>query len=311
MSYDVPDLFQIILSMATMLRVHSRDLHEHIAQEAGESLVSGQHTDLGIRCKDGVIVQCHRLVMSAVSPYLKQMLAVTGEEDHTILDMPDSEHEVVQSLLDIVYNGSIEASLEDIRRLLTLAHSLYISVPVSDQLMAMLGLRLPPQSKLGPASAPASPKPQGPEFPFPGGLQAMSMWQQQILGQYAMMNGLLASGGGQPQPPAPASSKEPPASTRVKTESLMAHLPGAASQSGKEVMAQHLQQIVMSAFRPENGTYVCSVCHSSYTNKGNFKQHIEKHFKNGEFPVNNGSAGIANSNNGKIGSFGEIFLCYE
>ena len=44
----------------TMLRVHSRDLHEHIAQEAGESLVSGQHTDLGIRCKDGVMVQCHR-----------------------------------------------------------------------------------------------------------------------------------------------------------------------------------------------------------------------------------------------------------
>ena len=311
MSY-VLEIFQIILSMATMLRVHSRDLHEHIAQEAGESLVSGQHTDLGIRCKDGVMVQCHRLVMSAVSPYLKQMLDVTGDEDHTILDMPDSEHEVVQSLLDIVYNGSIEASLEEIRRLLTLAHSLYISVPVSDQLMSMLGLHLPPQSKLGPASAPASPKPQGPEFPFPGGLQAMSMWQQQILGQYAMMNGLLASSGGQPGPPAAASSQEQPASARVKTESLMAHLPGAASQSGKEVMAQHLQQIVMAAFRPENGTYVCSVCHSSYTNKGNFKQHIEKHFKNGEFPVNNGSSAvIANSNNGKIGSFGEIFICHE
>ena len=291
--------------MATMLRVHSRDLHEHIAQEAGESLVSGQHTDLGIRCKDGVMVQCHRLVMSAVSPYLKQMLAVTGEEDHTILDMPDSDHEVVQSLLDIVYNGSIEASLEEIRRLLTLAHSLYISVPVSDQLMAMLGLQLPPQTKLGPASAPASPKPQGPEFPFPGGLQAMSMWQQQILGQYAMMNGLLASGAsGQP----PSSSQEP-ASGRMKTDSLMAHLPG-VSREGKEMSAhaQHLQQIVMAAFRPENGTYVCSVCHSSYTNKGNFKQHIEKHFKNGEIPVNNGSGGITTTNNGKIGSFGELHI---
>ena len=99
--------------------------------------------------------------MSAVSPYLKQMLDMTGEEDHTVLDMPDSDHEVVQSLLDIVYNGSIEASLDMIRRLLTLAHSLYISVPVSDQLMSMLGLQLPPQQKLPPGPS----KPQGVEFP--------------------------------------------------------------------------------------------------------------------------------------------------
>ena len=86
---------------------------------------------------------------------------MTGEEDHTILDLPDTDHEVVAALLDIVYNGSIEASLEMIRKLLTLAHSLYISVPVSDQLMSMLGLQLPPQQKLPPGPS----KPQGVEFP--------------------------------------------------------------------------------------------------------------------------------------------------
>merc|ERR1719266_2627162 len=110
--------------------------------------------------------------MSAVSPYLKQMLDMTGEEDHTVLDMPDSDHEVVQSLLDIVYNGSIEASLDMIRRLLTLAHSLYISVPVSDQLMSMLGLQLP-----------ALPPVNKPKLELPAGLTnlnpaAMSLWQQ-------------------------------------------------------------------------------------------------------------------------------------
>merc|ERR1719336_407708 len=110
--------------------------------------------------------------MSAVSPYLKQMLDMTGEEDHTVLDLPDTDHEVVAALLDIVYNGSIEASLEMIRKLLTLAHSLYISVPVSDQLMSMLGLQLPPQQKLRPGPS----KPQGVEFPV-SGLQAMSVWQ--------------------------------------------------------------------------------------------------------------------------------------
>ena len=36
--------------MATMLRVHSQDLHEHVASEAGECLDSGLYTDLAIRC---------------------------------------------------------------------------------------------------------------------------------------------------------------------------------------------------------------------------------------------------------------------
>ena len=54
----------------------------------------------------------------------------------------------VKSLLEIVYTGSIEATMAEMRRMLILAHSLYISVPVSDQLMKMLGLTLPPLPKL-------------------------------------------------------------------------------------------------------------------------------------------------------------------
>merc|ERR1719195_369085 len=239
--------------------------------------------------------------MSAVSPYLKQMLDMTGEEDHTVLDLPDTDHEVVAALLDIVYNGSIEASLEMIRELLTLAHSLYISVPVSDQLMSMLGLQLPPQQKLPPGPS----KPQGVEFPV-SGLQAMSMWQQQILGQYAMMNGQLGVGAAgaaaaPAQGPAPAPSSPPsaaseaPASKRMKTGALP------HEQQNQEMMSHHLNQIILSAFRPENGSYVCTVCHSSYTNKGNFKQHIEKHFKNGEFPAAASTSGALA--NGKINNF--------
>ena len=70
------------------------------------------------------------------------------DQDETFLDMPDADPDVVKSLLDIIYNGSIETSLDMIRRLLVLAHSLYISVPVSDQLVTMLGLELPPQTPL-------------------------------------------------------------------------------------------------------------------------------------------------------------------
>ena len=54
-----------------LLRVHSKDLHEHIAQEVGECLESGLYTDLMIRCNNGQTLHGHKLVLSAVSPYLK------------------------------------------------------------------------------------------------------------------------------------------------------------------------------------------------------------------------------------------------
>ena len=270
----------------TMLRVHSRDLHEHIAQEAGECLQSGLYTDLAIRCEDGSLLHAHRLVMSAVSPYLKQVLDTAEEEGSiTILDLPDNPKHVVESLLEIIYSGSIEANLEQIRSMLSLAHSLYISVPVSDQLMSMLGLQLP-------SLPPVNSKDNKSKMEFPGSFTnlnpaAMSMWQQQILGQYAMMNGLLGPSAGD---------------TRNKAAGELAPMRHMATQEqNKDMMNHHLNQVITSAFRPDNGSYVCSVCHSSYTNKGNFKQHIEKHFKNGEYPTTPGSESL----NGKHSVFGK------
>ena len=44
----------------------------------------------------------------------------------------------VKSLLEIVYTGSIEATMEEMRRMLILAHSLYISVPVIMMMMVVM-----------------------------------------------------------------------------------------------------------------------------------------------------------------------------
>ena len=70
------------------------------------------------------------------------------------------------ALLEIVYTGSLEATMEEMRRMLILAHSLYISVPVSDQLMKMLGLSLPPLPTLKARPAAPPPVPElAPTFP--------------------------------------------------------------------------------------------------------------------------------------------------
>ena len=56
-----------------LLRVHSQDLHEHIAQEVGECLESGAYTDLAVRCAQGQTLHAHKVVMAAVSPYLQMV----------------------------------------------------------------------------------------------------------------------------------------------------------------------------------------------------------------------------------------------
>lgn len=76
--------------MAAMLRVHSQDLHEHVASEAGECLESGLYTDLALRCHDGHILRAHRIVLAAVSPYLRQLLATDEPLDTITLDLPDA-----------------------------------------------------------------------------------------------------------------------------------------------------------------------------------------------------------------------------
>ena len=48
--------------MATMLRVHSQDLHEHVASEAGECLDSGLYTDLAIRCIARGLIGLHTCI---------------------------------------------------------------------------------------------------------------------------------------------------------------------------------------------------------------------------------------------------------
>ena len=78
------------MATATMLRVHSQDLHEHVASEAGECLDSGLYTDLALRCRGGLVLPAHRIVLAAVSPYISQLLAAGEEGDMVTLDLPDA-----------------------------------------------------------------------------------------------------------------------------------------------------------------------------------------------------------------------------
>ena len=56
---------------STAMHVQSKDLYLHIVQEVGECLENGLYTDLILRCGGGATLHAHKLVLSAVSPYVK------------------------------------------------------------------------------------------------------------------------------------------------------------------------------------------------------------------------------------------------
>ena len=82
-----------------------------------------------------------------------QLLESNEWEELQTLELPDASLENLQLLLDVVYNGEVEATIEDLRDMILLAHRLYISIPLSDDLMAGLELTLP---ELPPFSPPVN-----------------------------------------------------------------------------------------------------------------------------------------------------------
>jgi len=258
-----------------MLRVHSKDLHEHVVSEAGECLDSGLYTDVTIRCRNGETVHAHKLVLAAVSPYLRSLMEST--DDVVFLDVPECDKDEIDSLISIVYSGSIDASVEEIKKMLTLAHSLYISVPVSEQLNSILGLSLVPHPPPPPPTNINNNNNIHNSLGGMGGVDGvggLSLLQQQILNQYAFMNGLVGAPGTPLQPPAKKLKSGFPAQPSGHADGQQAGSP--------EPGNSHLNQIIHSSYNLESGTFTCSICESSYSNKGNYKQHIEKHSKNGD-----------------------------
>jgi hypothetical protein len=71
-----------------------------------------------------------------------QLLENNDWEDIQTLELPDSPNEIVSLLLEVIYNGVVEATIEDLRELILLGHSLYISIPLSDELIQGLDLVL-------------------------------------------------------------------------------------------------------------------------------------------------------------------------
>lgn len=75
--------------------------------------------------------------------FYSQVLEQSDVEEFQTLEIPDATVDEMNLLLEVIYNGSVDATIEDLRALILLAHRLYISIPMSDELMEGLDLTLP------------------------------------------------------------------------------------------------------------------------------------------------------------------------
>ena len=182
---------------------------------------------------------------------LLQLLESTEWEEVQVIEMSHVNSEEMQMLLEVIYNGVVEATIEDLRTLILLAHRLYITIPLSNELMQGLDLKLPPR--------PAFRKPQStPAFKFAtnGGVSPPKMPQIKL-------------------PLAPSSSAL--ASMRPQNSTLTSS--GAASEFASKKPKLNIDPATMTTIlaHSQNNEHVCPICNSKYSNVGNFKQHMKTH----------------------------------
>ena len=58
------------------------------------------------------------------------------------VDLSNNTKTDLENLLSLIYSGSIDATVEEIKRVILLSQSLYIPVPVSEQLISILGIEV-------------------------------------------------------------------------------------------------------------------------------------------------------------------------
>ncbi len=158
------------------------------------------------------------------------------------IDLPDVSPDDVRRLLSVIYNGFVEATLEELRRLIFFARDLCILIPVSKQLLNSLNIELPE------TPAPATPVPSN-ERPSPPPLKIKNV---------ATINGQSLTSGPVGPPPLKRLNQDP--------------LPHSVFQPAGS-SPPPLENCIKTA----PNSFTCSLCNSTYTNETSFRQHMKFH----------------------------------
>ncbi|KAK2705261.1 hypothetical protein QYM36_017341 [Artemia franciscana] len=91
----------------------------------GKLLVSESLTDITLAC-EGKTLKCHRIVLSACSPYFQEILNSVNDDKHIIVYLKDVSYDELQSLVEYMYKGEVNIVQHKLPSLIKTAENLKI-----------------------------------------------------------------------------------------------------------------------------------------------------------------------------------------
>jgi hypothetical protein len=98
-------------------------LHQYIWQLFDNDL----HTDVTLELDDGQYIKAHKLILSAFSPYFRQVLTRPSNPlQYPVIIVKDMLYEDLRSLVEFIYKGSTTVSNERLPQVLKCAKHLKV-----------------------------------------------------------------------------------------------------------------------------------------------------------------------------------------
>ena len=178
-----------------------------------------------------------------------QLFEFHDDDDNLCLSLPDVPVSDVRMLLSVVYNGSVEASLDELRRIIFLARDLCVLIPVSAELLRSLDIDLP----------------DNPRTPAPPPLRIKS--------SNGGINGSLSHIAPIPQ------LLPPPPLKKVKTEEPRPPLPQQAMlfPAQPPTVGEEALPMPSNCIKTAPDSFTCALCNATYGNMVSFRQHTKFH----------------------------------
>lgn len=102
---------------------HQKELHQFIWQLFDEQI----HTDVTLALDDGQYIKAHKLILSAFSPYFKQVLTrISNPLQYPVIIVKDIVYEDLRSLIEFMYRGCTTVANERLPQVLKCAKQLKV-----------------------------------------------------------------------------------------------------------------------------------------------------------------------------------------
>lgn len=99
---------------------------ESLSSTFSELLASDSLVDVTLSCDGHQVVRAHRLLLSACSPYFRQLLSGLSSWEHPVIVLQDVQNRDLQGIVHFIYHGEVSIDQECLPSFLAAAESLRI-----------------------------------------------------------------------------------------------------------------------------------------------------------------------------------------